>query len=181
MSQSPLLLGIDIGGTGTKAGVFDLDGNLIGSGYGEYQMISTLPGQAEHDAELWWQATIKAVKASLQAVDPSLIKAIGVGCTNGLIAVDRQAKPIRPAIMLWDQRALPEVQRISDRLGAENKARQQVRGRCTPGVVPVLVRLVFHVPGLPGDCGTALHHMSPAAVAVGSNQREGFLVTSVSK
>ena len=90
MSERPLLLGIDIGGTGTKAGVFTLDGDLVGSGYGEYQMISTVPGQAEHDAELWWQATIKAVKDSLQDADPDDIKAIGVGCTNGLIAVDEK-------------------------------------------------------------------------------------------
>lgn len=147
MSQSPLLLGIDIGGTGTKAGVFDLDGNLIGSGYGEYQMISTVPGQAEHDAELWWQGTIEAIKASLQAVDPSLIKAIGVGCTNGLIAVDSQAKPIRPAIMLWDQRALPEVERISDRLGAENVF--SVTGNpLAPGAysLPTLLWLKHHEP-----------------------------------
>lgn len=70
MSEGPYLLGIDIGGTGTKAGVFSLDGHLIGSGYGEYQMISTVPGQAEHDAELWWQATIKAVREAIQELDP---------------------------------------------------------------------------------------------------------------
>ena len=59
MKQGPFLLGIDIGGTGAKAGVFTLDGKLAGTGYGEYQMISTVPGQAEHDAEAWWQATVK--------------------------------------------------------------------------------------------------------------------------
>lgn len=113
------LLGIDIGGTGTKAGVFTLDGALVGSGYHEYTMISTVPGQAEHDAEAWWQSTIKAIKDAIADVDPKDIKAIGVGCTNGLIAVDQEGKPIRPAIMLWDQRALPEVQRIKDELGSE--------------------------------------------------------------
>jgi len=113
------LLGIDIGGTGTKAGVFALDGTLVGSGYGEYQMISTCPGQAEHDAHLWWQATVKAIQDAVSGVDPETIGAIGVGCTNGLIAVDDSGHPIRPAIMLWDQRALPEVDRIKDRLGSE--------------------------------------------------------------
>lgn len=120
MNQGPYLLGIDIGGTGTKAGVFSLDGTLVGSGYGEYTMISTVPGQAEHDAEAWWQATIKAIKDSIADINPADIKAIGIGCTNGLIAVDEDAKPIRPAIMLWDQRALPEVERIKDTLGADS-------------------------------------------------------------
>ncbi len=44
MGQGPYLLGIDIGGTGAKAGVFTLDGKLAGTGYGEYRMISTVPG-----------------------------------------------------------------------------------------------------------------------------------------
>jgi len=36
MGKGPYLLGIDIGGTGSKAGVFTLDGKLAGEGYGEY-------------------------------------------------------------------------------------------------------------------------------------------------
>lgn len=147
MSEGPYLLGIDIGGTGTKAGVFSLDGQLIGSGYGEYQMISTVPGQAEHDAELWWQATIKAVSEAIQELDPQQIKAIGVGCTNGLIAVDKDGKPIRPAIMLWDQRALPEVERIKERLGAE-KVFSVTGNPLAPGAysLPTLLWLKHHEP-----------------------------------
>lgn len=118
-NSKPYLLGIDIGGTGTKAGVFTLDGTLVGSGYGEYTMVSTLPGQAEHDAEAWWQATIEAVRDAIAGVAAEDIQAIGVGCTNGLIAVDQVGMPIRPAIMLWDQRALPEVDRIREQLGAD--------------------------------------------------------------
>ncbi len=119
MNDVPYLLGIDIGGTGVKAGVFTLGGGLVGSGYGEYKMISTVPGQAEHDAELWWQAAVKAIREACQSLATGQIRAIGIGCTNGLIAVDKQGKPIRPAIMLWDQRALPEVERIMESLGAE--------------------------------------------------------------
>ena len=112
MAQDQYLLGIDIGGTGSKAGVFTIEGKLVGTGYGEYQMISTVPGQAEHDAEAWWEATVQAVRDAIRDVPADRILAIGIGCTNGLVAVDRQGKPLRPAIMLWDQRALPEVDRI---------------------------------------------------------------------
>ncbi len=120
MKQKQYLLGIDIGGTGSKAGIFTLDGNLVGSGYGEYKMISSVPGQAEHDAEAWWQATVKAIKSAIANIPADEIIGIGIGCTNGLIAVDREGKPLRPAIMLWDQRALPEVDRIRETLGADN-------------------------------------------------------------
>ncbi len=146
-APTPLILGIDIGGTGTKAGVFDLGGRLLGSGYSEYQMISTLPGQAEHDAELWWQATIKAVRDAIAVTGPDRIKAIGIGCTNGLIAVDEKGSPIRPAIMLWDQRALPEVERIKAKIGAENVF--SITGNpLAPGAfsLPTLLWLKHHEP-----------------------------------
>lgn len=119
MEKGPYLLGLDIGGTGSKAGVFTLDGKLKGEGYGEYRMISTLPGQAEHDAEGWWQATIEAVREAIKGIPVEEILAVGIGCTNGLIAVDRECKPLRSAIMLWDQRALPEVDRIRNTLDAD--------------------------------------------------------------
>ncbi len=119
MQAKPYLLGIDIGGTGAKAGVFTLEGRAVGEGYAEYSMISHVPGQAEHDAENWWQCTISAIRQATQAIDTRLIVGIGVGCTNGLIAIDRAGKPIRPAIMLWDQRALPEVERIRQKLDSE--------------------------------------------------------------
>ncbi|MCJ7829820.1 MAG: FGGY family carbohydrate kinase [Desulfobacterales bacterium] len=119
MKRPPYLLGIDIGGTGSKAGVFTLDGEQVGVGYGEYRMISDLPGQAEHDAEAWWQATIQAVRAAIATVAPEEILAVGVGCTNGLIAVDAEGRPLRAAIMLWDQRALPQVERIRQALDGD--------------------------------------------------------------
>lgn len=119
MTLDDTILGIDIGGTGCKAGVYSLTGDCLGKGYTEYSMISTVPGQAEHDAEGWWQALIKAVRSAIAEINPSTIRAIGVSCTNGLIAVDDNGLPIRPAIMLWDQRALPEVDRIQSVLGSE--------------------------------------------------------------
>lgn len=113
------LLGIDIGGTGAKAGLFTPDGEVVGSGYGEYRMISTVPGQAEHDAELWWAESIKAIHQAIQGVDPAEILGVGVSCTNGMIAVDERVRPLLSAIMLWDQRALPEVERAAAALGPD--------------------------------------------------------------
>lgn len=119
MQAGSYLLGIDVGGTGCKAAVYTLDGECLGEGYEEYAMISIAPGQAEHDAEGWWQAATSAVRSAIRGLDAARIRAVGVGCTNGLIAVDRRGHPLRPAIMLWDQRALPEVERMRAALGAE--------------------------------------------------------------
>ncbi len=120
MKEGPYLLGLDIGGTGAKVGLFALDGSLIGTGYGEYQMISKVPGQAEHDAEVWWRAAVQAISKAIKGINSKEILSIGVGCTNGLIAVDSKGQPLRSAIMLWDQRTLPEVEEVRRILGADN-------------------------------------------------------------
>jgi xylulokinase len=147
MKEQPFLLGIDIGGTGAKTGVFSLDGKLVGKGYGEYRLISTLPGQAEHDAESWWQATILAIRQAIEGIDSGKIISIGVGCTNGLIAVDHQGKPMRPAIMLWDQRALSEVDQIRLVLGSE-RVFEMTGNPVAPGAysLPTMLWLKHHEP-----------------------------------
>ena len=113
------LLGLDIGGSGAKAGLFPVDGTRGRTAQVEYRMTSALPGQAEQDANAWWTAAAAVIRTVVDGVDPREILGVGVGCTNGLVAVGRDALPLRPAIMLWDQRSLAEVQEIRTRLGAD--------------------------------------------------------------
>lgn len=44
-----LLLGIDIGTTGTKCAIYDLKGELVAHAYQEYSMIHPQPSWAEQD------------------------------------------------------------------------------------------------------------------------------------
>jgi xylulokinase len=113
------LLGLDIGGSGAKAGLFPVDGTRGRTAQVEYRMTTALPGQAEQDADAWWTAAASVVRTVVDGVDPNEILGVGVGCTNGIVAVSRDARPLRPAIMLWDQRSLGEVQEIRTLLGAE--------------------------------------------------------------
>lgn len=147
MADRKYLLGIDLGGSAAKAAIYTLDGECLGEGYAEFVMTSTLPGQAEHDAEGWWQATASAVVGAIQGVEPHHIAAVGVGCTNGLVAVDEEAKPLRPAIMLWDQRALPQVDLMRAVLGAEQI--EAITGNpAAPGAysLPTILWLKHHEP-----------------------------------
>ncbi len=114
-----LLLGVDVGGTGCKTAVYTLDGEMLGEGYSEYGLLSNAPGQAEVDANDWWQGAIDSIREALAGLDAERVGAVGVGCTNGFVPVDRDARPLHPAIMLWDQRAVAEVDRICEVLGRE--------------------------------------------------------------
>lgn len=142
------LLGLDIGGSGAKAGLFGADtGRLLGAGYVEYRMTSAVPGHAEHDAETWWQAAILAIRQAIDGCVPADIAAVGISCTNGLVAVDERARPIRPAIMLWDQRALPEVESIR-RVLDPDRVFDITGNPVAPGAysLPTMLWLMHHEP-----------------------------------
>lgn len=143
------LLGLDIGGSGAKAGLFSLEGGQHRTAVVEYQMTSTTPGHAEQDAEAWWKAAGAVIRTVIDGVDPGAICGVGVGCTNGVVAVDAEGRPLRPAVMLWDQRSLPEVKDIRQTLGGEQVF--EVTGNpVAPGAyaLPTLLWLKRHEPDL---------------------------------
>ena len=105
------LLGIDIGTSGTKTVLFDRDANPITAKTFEYPLYQEQNGWAEQEPEDWWNAVVQGVQAVLQAsdVDAADIKGIGLsGQMHGLVLVDREGKPVRPAILWLDQRSTEE-------------------------------------------------------------------------
>ena len=52
MMHKDLLLGIDVGTTGTKCSVYDFNGKRVASAYREYPMLHPRPGWTEQDLSL---------------------------------------------------------------------------------------------------------------------------------
>ncbi|MDK2799139.1 MAG: xylulokinase [Clostridiales bacterium] len=116
-----LLLGIDVGTTGCKASLFDTEGRLISSGYREYKIISTRIGWAEENPEEWWRKVSEAIRESIdkQKIKAKNIAGVAISCTNGLVAVDKEGKPLINAIMQIDNRCHQEVSWIKDTIGED--------------------------------------------------------------
>ena len=74
-----LLLGIDIGTTGTKCAIYDLKGELVAHAYQEYSMIYPQPSWAEQDPHRWWNAVQTNLHNCFeqQGIDSSRIASIG--------------------------------------------------------------------------------------------------------
>lgn len=101
-----LLLGLDIGTTGTKCIVIDCDGNMIANAYQEYPIHSPQPGWAEQDANDWWDAVLTTVKkcTSDEKVRNSIVS-IGLSSQGGtMVPVDINGEPLRKAIVWLDGR-----------------------------------------------------------------------------
>ena len=61
-----LLLGLDVGTTSVKAGIFETSGRQLAAVGQEHRIDHPAPDRAEIDAETYWQATVAAVRRALR-------------------------------------------------------------------------------------------------------------------
>lgn len=107
------LIGIDLGTSGTKTVLFDLEGNIVASQSAEYPMSQPKNGWAEQNPDDWVSAGISTLRAVSSAVDPSDILGIGIsGQMHGLVMLDAAGEVIRPSIIWCDQRTGAELSLI---------------------------------------------------------------------
>ena len=103
-----VILAIDCGTQSLRSLLFDEKGQLIRKVKIEYEpYVSAKPGWAEQDPMIYWKALRDSCKA-LRKSDAELFRHIaGVGVTairDTLVNVDKNGKPLRPAITWLDQR-----------------------------------------------------------------------------
>lgn len=113
-------IGIDIGTSGTKTGLFKDNGELITSFTAEYPLYQPYNGYAEQDPEAWWKATVEGLRHVMKTsgIKSADIKGIGLsGQMHGLVMLDRDGKVLRRAIIWCDQRTEAECREITSRVG----------------------------------------------------------------
>ncbi|HJV73710.1 MAG TPA: FGGY-family carbohydrate kinase [Noviherbaspirillum sp.] len=110
------LLAIDNGTQSVRALLFDLHGNIVAKSQVHLQAyFSEQPGWAEHHAEDYWQALCTACQrlwAQTEAPKSS-VRGVAVTTQRGTVVnLDKNGKPLRPAIVWLDQRRTTEVPQI---------------------------------------------------------------------
>jgi sugar (pentulose or hexulose) kinase len=102
------LLSIDVGTQSTRALLFDLEGNLVHRERVPMEPYSSSqPGWAEQDPDLYWRSLCQACQRLWQGCGVPREAVAGVALTTQRdtnINVDRQGRPLRPAIVWLDQR-----------------------------------------------------------------------------
>ncbi len=120
--ENTFLMGIDVGTTGAKAAVVDLQGNIIGSGYNEYPRIFPKPGWVEQDAELLVQSTFKSCREAVEdsGVESSAIVSIAFSSQRATIGLlNNENKVVDNRFYSWqDSRAVDEVEYIKTKMDA---------------------------------------------------------------
>lgn len=114
------LIGTDIGTSGTKTVLFDLEGNVVAAKTAEYPMYQPQNGWAEQNPEDWYRAAVETIGAVAKAVNPDDIVGLGFsGQMHGLVMLDGDGEVIRPSIIWCDQRTSCECADIEKLVGRE--------------------------------------------------------------
>jgi sugar (pentulose or hexulose) kinase len=118
------LLAIDNGTQSVRALLFDPHGNLLRKSRVPIEpYYSTAPGLAEQDPEVFWKAVCQACQELwAQGVDKSSLAAVALTTQRSTIVnVDKNGKPLRPAIVWLDQRRTEGQKPVSGLWGAAFK------------------------------------------------------------
>jgi D-xylulose kinase len=120
--SNDLVLVIDAGTSGCRAIVFDADGELMASAYNEFPTAYPKPDRVEQNAEDWWSAICTSTRAVMEEcydVEGDIEAVTVTNQRETVVAVDGSGKPLRPALVWQDRRAVEECEWLLWNVGAE--------------------------------------------------------------
>ena len=134
-----MLLGIDLGTGSVKALLLSPEGEVVAQASAPYEVRSPKPGYAETSPEVWWAATVTAVREAC-AEHEADVSAIGLsGQMHGVVLLGAAGTPLRPAVLWPDTRAAPVLERFRERAGDD---RAKLKNPVTAGMTgPILFYL----------------------------------------
>lgn len=113
------LLGLDVGTTGCKATIFEMDRRPVASAQREYGVSVPRPQWAEQDAEEVWTQARDAMREVIAAVGGEAIVAVGLSVQGeAIIPVDADGTALRSAILGMDTRTTAQNEWLRAHFGA---------------------------------------------------------------
>ena len=88
-------IGVDVGSTMARAGLFDTNGTLISQASVPIQVINRQSMFGYSALEIW-DAVLESIRESIRKgrVDPSQIESIGFDATCSLVCLDKSFQPV---------------------------------------------------------------------------------------
>ncbi|MEL7158174.1 MAG: FGGY family carbohydrate kinase, partial [Actinomycetota bacterium] len=116
----PVVLGVDSSTQSTKVEARDLaTGRIVGTGRAAHP--PTTPPVSEQDPEAWWSALGEAVAQLGPVAEQVAAVAVG-GQQHGLVVLDANGAPLRPAKLWNDTTSAPNAEALVTALGARRWA-----------------------------------------------------------
>jgi D-ribulokinase len=148
-------IGIDVGTSSARAGVFDEKGSLLATARHPITVWHEAGGVVEQSASEIWAACVASVRTAMveAAVPPSAVKGLGFDATCSLVVLDAGGGPLtvsasgdqRRNVIVWmDHRAIAEARQVND---TQDDVLRYVGGSISPEMeIPKLLWLKRHLP-----------------------------------
>src|SRR3954452_10871867 len=141
-NPSRTAIGIDVGTSAVKVIAVAEDGEVLERREVSYPLSTPKPGWSEQDPVDWWEATRNALDGLTEGV-----AGIGLsGQMHGLVTLDANDRPIRPAILWNEQRTGAECAEIEEKVGFERLVTLTGNRALTGFTAPKLLWLRRHEP-----------------------------------
>ena len=116
VASGEVVLGIDAGTGGLRAGLFDLSGTVLGIADHPYATTYPQPGWAEQTPEDWWNALVGAVRdvVSSSGVVARRIIGLAIDSPCDIMLADQSGTPLTKALMWMDLRAADQAARLTE-------------------------------------------------------------------
>src|SRR6266851_6927263 len=148
-------IGIDVGTSSARAGVFDETGKLLATARHPITVWHEAGSVVEQSSSEIWAACAASVRAAMAeaALPPSAVKGISFDATCSLVVLDAAANPLtvstsgeaRRNVIVWmDHRAIAEARLVND---THDDVLRYVGGSISPEMeIPKLLWLKRHLP-----------------------------------
>ncbi|AJI96690.1 FGGY carbohydrate kinase domain-containing protein [Yersinia ruckeri] len=148
-------IGVDVGTGSARAGVFDLQGRMVGQASREITMFKPKADFVEQSSDNIWQAVCNAVRDAVNQADinPIQVKGLGFDATCSLVVLDKEGNPLTVSpsgrseqnVIVWmDHRAIMQAERIN---ATKHPVLEFVGGVISPEMqTPKLLWLKQHMP-----------------------------------
>jgi D-ribulokinase len=148
-------IGVDVGTSSARAGVFDEKGTLLATARHPITVWHEAGNVVEQSSSEIWAACAASVRAAMAeaALPPSAIKGMGFDATCSLVVLDAAANPLtvstsgdeRRNVVVWmDHRAIAEARLVND---THDDVLRYVGGSISPEMeIPKLLWLKRHLP-----------------------------------
>src|SRR4051812_727235 len=139
------VLGLDLGTSGVKALVLADDGTVTAVASAPCAVERPRPGWAEADPANWLIAARAAVHEVLDRAGREPLRAVGLaGQMHGVVVCDAAGRPVRPALLWPDRRAVDVLELWR---GLPDERRAALANPLVPGMAgPLLAWLARHEP-----------------------------------
>jgi D-ribulokinase len=148
-------VGIDVGTSSARAGIFDENGTLLATARHPITVWHEAGSVAEQSSAEIWAACATSVRAAMAeaALPASAVKGVGFDATCSLVVIDAAGDPLtvsssgdpRRNVIVWmDHRAMAEARRVNE---TQDDVLRYVGGSISPEMeIPKLLWLKRHLP-----------------------------------